>query len=71
MRKSLSIGGMTCNHCKSHVMEALRKVTGVKSATVDLANKKAVIESDSPVSDEALKAAVAVAGYTVTGISEN
>lgn len=71
MKKVLSIEGMTCNNCKTHVTEALREVAGVKSATVDLVKKNAVVESDTPVSDNALKSAVSEAGYTVTGISEN
>lgn len=70
MKKVLSIEGMTCNNCKKHVTEALREVAGVKSATVDLAKKNAVVESDMPVADETLKSAVADAGYTVTGITE-
>lgn len=69
MKKVLSIGGMTCGHCKKHVTEALLEVSGVKSATVDLAKKSAVVESDVPVADEALKHAVSEAGYAVTGIS--
>ncbi len=71
MKKMLSIDGMTCNHCKMHVTEALLKVAGVKSATVDLAKKSAIVESDTPVSDDELKNAVSEAGYTVTGISHN
>ena len=68
MKKVLSIEGMTCNNCKKHVTEALREVAGVKSATVDLAKKNAVVESDAPVADDALKNAVSEAGYTVTAI---
>lgn len=71
MKKMLSIDGMTCNHCKMHVTEALLEVSGVKSATVDLAKKSAIVESDTPVSDDELKNAVSEAGYAVTGISQN
>ncbi len=71
MKKVVSIEGMTCGHCQRHVAEALRDVAGVKSAVVDLAKKNAVVESDTAVPDEALKSAVAEAGYTVTGIAEN
>lgn len=71
MKKVLSIEGMTCGNCKRHVTEALQEVAGVKSATVDLAKKSAVVESDAPVADDLLKNAVSEAGYTVTGISGN
>lgn len=71
MKKVLSIEGMTCGNCKRHVTEALQEVSGVKSATVDLAKKNAVVESDVEVSDETLKNAVSEAGYAVTGIRGN
>lgn len=70
MKKVVSIDGMTCGNCQKHVTEALREVDGVKSAVVDLAKKNAVVESDTVVSDDALKRAVSEAGYTVTGIAE-
>lgn len=71
MKRVLSIEGMTCNNCKKHVTLALQEVDGVRSATVDLAKKSAVVESDAPVSDTALKNAVSEAGYVVIGISDS
>ncbi|MFR9253552.1 MAG: heavy metal translocating P-type ATPase [Oscillospiraceae bacterium] len=65
MKKTLSIEGMMCTHCAAHVEKALNALPGV-TAAVDLAGSSAVVTGD--VSDEALKKAVADAGYTVTDI---
>ena len=66
MKKTLTIEGMMCAHCAAHVEKALTALDGVDSVTVDLAGKTAVVTGD--VSDEALKKAVADAGYQVTDI---
>ena len=66
MKKTLTIEGMMCAHCVAHVEKALNALDGVSSVTVDLAGKTAVVTGD--VSDEALKKAVADAGYQVTDI---
>ena len=65
MKKTLSIEGMMCAHCAAHVEKVLNALPGV-TAAVDLAGSSAVVTGD--VSDEALKKAVADAGYTVTDI---
>ena len=65
MKKTLSIEGMMCAHCAAHVEKALNALPGV-TAAVDLAGSSAVVTGE--VSDEALKKAVADAGYTVTDI---
>lgn len=68
MRKTLSIEGMSCNHCVMHVKNALTEVQGVASVAVDLASKSAVVEGGA-LDDAAMKAAVAEAGYEVVGIA--
>lgn len=67
MKKTLSIEGMSCNHCVTHVKNALIEVSGVDSAEVDLAKKNAVVLGSS-LDDASLKAAVAEAGYEVVAI---
>lgn len=42
--KTISIEGMTCNHCVQNVQSAIVKVTGVESVVVDLAGKSAVVK---------------------------
>jgi copper ion binding protein len=63
MKTTLKIEGMSCEHCVKHVTDALEKLNGVKSATVSLEKKSAVVEHGEAVSLAALKAAVEEAGY--------
>ena len=65
MQKTLTIEGMMCAHCAAHVEKALNALPGV-TAVVDLAAKTAVVTGDA--GGEALKKAVADAGYQVTDI---
>ena len=61
---NLSIGGMTCASCVSHVERALDKVEGVLSAAVNLATERATVEFIPGLAELAdLKRAVADAGY--------
>lgn len=69
MKRKVIIGveGMSCGHCSARVEKALNSLDGV-TASVELDNKRAVVECDAGVGDEALRAAVEDAGYEVTGI---
>lgn len=62
---SLSITGMTCASCVGRAEKALKAVTGVKNASVNLATERAEIELAAPVERKALVGAVEAAGYTV------
>jgi Cu+-exporting ATPase len=66
MEKKVLIEGMMCQHCRSHVDQALNAIPGA-TATVDLDSKTAVVTGD--VSDDAIRAAVTDAGYQVVSIS--
>ncbi|WP_110946497.1 heavy metal translocating P-type ATPase [Pseudomonas bohemica] len=59
----LPITGMTCASCAGRVERALRKVPGVKSASVNLANERAHVEVLEPIDPDSLIAAVDKAGY--------
>jgi Cu+-exporting ATPase len=65
MEKKVLIEGMMCQHCRSHVDQALNAIPGA-TATVDLDSKTAVVTGD--VSDDAIRAAVTDAGYQVVSI---
>lgn len=67
MRKLLKIEGMSCGHCVMHVQSALEDVPGVKSAKVDLLERSAMVDGDD-LNDQALRGAVADAGYKVVSI---
>ena len=66
MKKTLTIEGMMCAHCVAHVEKALSAVSGVQSVAVDLTSGTAAVTGDAP--DDALRAAVTGAGYTVKDI---
>ncbi len=58
------VAGMTCDHCVLAVREEVATVPGVTAVDVDLASGRLTVVG-SGVSDEAITAAVAEAGYEV------
>jgi len=63
-KTSLSVEGMTCNHCVMRVTKALEGIDGVKTAKVSLADKSAEVTFKRDKLDEKiLISAVADAGY--------
>ena len=65
----LRIAGMSCQHCVRAVFTALTPVEGITSADVGIGT--ATIEHDGRVTMEALRDAIAVAGYAVEDGSED
>lgn len=65
MQTTLNIEGMSCGNCVKHVTKALTEITGVKSVSVSLENKSAVIEHEDSVSATDLENAVEDAGYDI------
>jgi copper chaperone CopZ len=62
------VEGMTCSHCVMSVTEELSAVAGVEKVDVDLkagGQSRVTVDSSAPVSDEAVRAAVEEAGYTL------
>ncbi|HYT82561.1 MAG TPA: cation transporter [Gemmatimonadales bacterium] len=60
----LRITGMTCGHCLAKVETALRSVSGVYSAVVDLSDGEAEVDfDDDTVTTARLIGAVEHAGY--------
>jgi Cu+-exporting ATPase len=62
----LEVTGMTCDHCRKRVEDALNAVAGVYGAFVDLGEGVAEVDHDATVDTEALVAAVKNAGYDAT-----
>jgi len=61
----LRVTGMTCSHCQAKVEKALKGVTGVYTAIVDLPDGEAEVDfDDDSVTTDQLLAAVAQAGYS-------
>ena len=65
-KSEVKIEGMRCEHCSAHVEKTLKEL-GL-DAEVNLKKKTAYFTPDANVSDEAIKKAIADAGYTVTEI---
>ena len=64
---SYTVVGMTCGHCVDAVTEEVSAVPGVTTVDVDLASGGLTVTSDTPVDDDAVRAAVEEAGYSVAG----
>lgn len=62
---TLNVEGMSCNHCKMAVEKALQEL-GADKVAVDLEGKKVTVTFDpGKVTEDAVKKAIADAGYEV------
>ena len=62
MSTTITVEGMTCEHCEQTVDEALRDVEGVEDVSVDRDAERADVEGEAD--QDALVRAVEDAGYT-------
>jgi copper chaperone len=60
-----TVTGMTCEHCVRAVREEIGRLPGVADVVADLASGRVRVTADGPVTDDAVRAAVAEAGYEV------
>ncbi len=69
-RATIVIQGMHCASCASNIERSLKKVSGVKSASVSLLFKKGTVEMEdgSNVTEGQLKDAVKRAGYEARSV---
>jgi copper chaperone CopZ len=63
-QKELKISGMTCRHCIASVKEALEQLPGVEVQEVQI-GRASIRYDETTVSESALAAAIAAAGYTM------
>lgn len=63
--RSYTVTGMTCSHCVMSVRQEVSEVRGVSGVEVDLASGHMTV-SGTGFSDDAVRAAVAGAGYEVS-----
>ncbi|MFP4072108.1 MAG: heavy-metal-associated domain-containing protein [Desulfovibrionales bacterium] len=64
--KTLSVQGMSCQHCVNAVKKALENVDGVTDVSVDLEKGEASYETTREVDEATVKEAVRKAGYQVS-----
>jgi copper chaperone len=62
MEIAIRVPGMTCSHCTRAVESEVRAVPGVTGVAADLESKLVTVTGE-PLDDEALRAAIAEAGY--------
>lgn len=60
---TVTIDGMMCGMCESHVNEAIRKSFPVKKVTSSHSKGRTEILSENDITDEALRSALEPAGY--------
>ena len=56
---------MTCGHCVNSVSSEIGKLAGVRDVKVDLTTGTVTVDSDQPLDQAAVAAAVDEAGYEV------
>nr|WP_228471033.1 heavy-metal-associated domain-containing protein [Streptomyces alkaliphilus] len=66
-RATWKVSGMTCGHCEKSVSEELSALPGVSSVHARAGEGLVTVESDRPLDEAAVRAAVDEAGYEVTG----
>ncbi len=64
--RTVTVTGMTCDHCVAAVRSEIGGIEGVEQVDVDLESGRVTITSASEVGDEALAEAVGEAGYEIT-----
>ena len=65
---TLTVEGMSCQHCVTNVKNALEALDGVVQATPDLASGKVVIKGEN-LNNNLLKKAITDAGYIPGAVS--
>lgn len=60
---TITVRGMSCNHCKAAVEQGLTKINGVSKAEVSLEDKNVTVTHDGSVALGQLKKAIDDLGY--------
>lgn len=63
-RKTLTVEGMACGGCETNVEEAVGALDGTESVEAD--NESDTVEVEGDVDDDAVRAAIEDAGYSVS-----
>lgn len=69
IRTVVDIDGMMCGMCESHINDTIRNNFKVKKVSSSHDKGRAVIESQEPIDEAALRDAIAKTGYEVTGVT--
>jgi copper chaperone CopZ len=67
MTVTYSVSGMSCGHCESAVTKEVASPPGVTEIKADAKAGTVTVDSEQPLDDEAVRAAVDEAGYELVG----
>lgn len=65
---TVSVDGMMCGMCESHVNDSIRRAFPVKKVTSSHSKGQTIIIAEEDIEDRIIEEAVNKTGYTVTGI---
>ncbi len=64
MKRTYTVNGMKCEHCKTHVENALNALNGVAQAVVSLSEHNVTVDfDDTQVTPAQMKDAIDAAGH--------
>jgi copper chaperone CopZ len=66
----LTVEGMMCGMCESHINDAVRAAFPVKKVTSSHTKGQTVILTEQDIDEDALKTAIDKTGYTVTSVTK-
>lgn len=69
MKYEIKTEGLHCGHCDASVETELMKVAGVIDADSDHETNTVMVETSAEIDPEALKTAVATAGFTALSVT--
>lgn len=70
IRTILTVDGMMCGMCESHVNDAIRAAATVKKVRSSRKSGQTEIISDAPMDEAVLREALEKTGYRLTGMRE-
>lgn len=65
MQTTVTVDGMTCDHCERAVGGAIQEIDGVTAVEADAATGTVVVDHDGPLDHAAVEQQVSEAGYTL------
>lgn len=69
-KTTLSIDGMACTMCESHVNDAVRNAFPVKKVTSSWKKGRCEILSAEPLEENALRGSIEATGYRVLSVTQ-
>ena len=70
IRTTVSVSGMACGMCEAHINDAIRTAFPVRKVTSSRSKGETVILSEESLDHEAIKRAIAAAGYEPGTVAE-